>query len=53
MHVRRPPRLWFTHNPSAWEAYVRSRGVDFDALRLRGYNDPPQDPFEIIERYRP
>lgn len=45
--------VWFTHNPSAWEAYVRSRGVDFDALRLRGYNDPKQDPLEIIERYRP
>jgi hypothetical protein len=45
--------VWFTHHPDAWQAYVRDRGVDFDALRLRGYNGTPQDPMEIIERYRP
>lgn len=41
--------VYFTHHPLEWEQWCRDRGIDYDALRLRGLNDPPMDPFDVIE----
>lgn len=45
--------VWFTHNPSAWQAFIESLGIDFNALRLRGDTDPPMNPIFVVERLKP
>jgi len=42
--------LYYTHHPLEWEQLMLDRGIDYDGLRLRGLNDPPMDPFDVIER---
>jgi hypothetical protein len=39
---------YFTHHPAEWEQWCRDMGVDWDGLRHRALNDPPQDPADII-----
>ena len=39
---------YFTHHPAEWEQWCRDEGVDWDGLRVRALNDPPQDPLDII-----
>lgn len=43
--------VWFTHNPTAWHAFVADEGIDRDGLYRRGYNDPPEDPLNVIARF--
>lgn len=44
--------VWFTHNPDAWKAFLAAQGIDWDELYRRGYNDPPEDPLDVIARYQ-
>ena len=45
---------YFTGHPLEWEEFVVGlRGpYAYDRLRQKGLNNPPQDPFEVIERLR-
>lgn len=44
--------MYFTHSPLEWEDFcLEHKGIDYNALRLRGLNDPPMDPFDVIERF--
>jgi hypothetical protein len=40
--------VWFTHNPEAWRSFIVDKGLDYDELHRRAWNDPPQDPLAII-----
>lgn len=46
--------LYFTHHPLEWEDFIIGlRGPnEYDELRRLGLTQPPQDPFEVIERLR-
>lgn len=44
--------LYFTHHPLEWEEFAQAlRGpMRFDRLREMALNNPPMDPFDVIER---
>jgi len=42
--------LYFTHRPAEWEQFCRDRGVDWDGLRHRALNDPPEKLADAIAR---
>ena len=44
--------LYYTHHPLEWEDFcIGLRGpTRYDELRRMGLNDPPMDPFDVIER---
>jgi hypothetical protein len=44
--------VWFTHNVDAFREFVKSQGIDYDALHRRSESAPPMDPYEVVERLR-
>ena len=42
--------VWFTHHPLEWETFCRWSGIDYDGLRHRAFNDPPENPLDVLER---
>ena len=42
--------LYFTHHPLEWEQFCIDSGIDYDGLRIRGLDYPPEDPFDAILR---
>lgn len=42
--------LFFTLRPADWEQFCRDSGIDWDDLRHRALNDPPESPLHALER---
>lgn len=41
--------VYYTYHPLEWEEVNRAAGVDWDFLRWRALNEPPQDPAVFLE----
>lgn len=43
---------YYTHRPLEWEEACRANGIEWDILRYRALNGPPDDPHAVIERLK-